>query len=241
MSLLSICQEAASQLGLRQPATVVGSTDLTAQILFRFANQAGKELMRYHDWQNLTTEVTFTSLATIEQTNAFPSADYDRMVYNPEVWNRSSNLRYTGPTPQRIWQQLKTGISGGIIGWWRILSGELNIYPAPTAGQTIAFEYISKRWAQSSGGTAQATFMADTDTARITGDGRDEDLLILEMVWRFRQSRGFAQYAEDMATCEREKEKMASRDRGTGRIRPESGVRETDWPPYPVWTGSLEN
>ena len=235
MSLLSICQDAASQLGLRQPSIIVGSSDLTAQILFRFANQSGKELMRYHDWQALRVEALVTSTASVVQTGALPSADYDRMIYNPEIWNRTDNLRYTGPTPQRYWQQLQTGVAGGVVGWWRILANELNIYPAPTAGKIIAFEYVSKRWARSSGGSAQAKFMADTDTTVL-----DEDLLTLEMVWRFRQSRGFAQYAEDLATCEREKEKAASRDRGTGRIRPEE-TRNTDWPPSPAWTGTIDN
>lgn len=235
MSLLSICQEAASQLGLRQPAQIVGSTDLTAQILYRLANQAGKELMRYHDWQKLVTEVTFTSLATQEQTGAIDADDFDRMIYNAEVWNRTSNIRFTGPTPQRVWQQLKLGISGGSSGWWRLIGNELNILPVPAAGFTLAFETISKRWAESSGGTLQSSFLADTDTARVP-----EDLIVLEIVWRFRHSRGFGQYAEDMATCEREKEKMASRDRGTGRIRPES-IEGDDLPPQPIWTGTLGN
>lgn len=232
MSLLTICQEAASQLGLRQPSTIVGSADLTAQILYRFANQAGKELMRFHDWQNLIVEVNFTSLATQEQTGALPPADYDRMIYNPEVWDRTSDIRISGPVPQRGWQRLKASASGGLGACWRIIGNEMNVLPVMTAGHTLAFEYISKRWAASSGGTRQSSFMADTDETRLS-----EDLLVLELVWRFRQSRGFAQYAEDMATCESEKLKMASRDRGTGRIRPE---RSDDYPAAPYFAGTIE-
>ena len=236
MSLLSICQDAASQLGLRQPTTVVGSTDLTAQILYRLANQAGKELARYHDWNDLIVEQTFTTLAQNEQTDALDPDDFDRLIRNVEMWNRTNDLRYSGPTTQRIWQQLQTSIvTGGLVGWWRVRGGQLLIHPAPTAGETLAFEYVSKRWARSSGGDAQEKFLADTDTTVL-----DEDLITLEIVWRFRQTRGFPQYAEDMATCEREKEKAASRDRGTGRIRPENGNRTTDWPPYPTWVGTIE-
>lgn len=234
MSLLSIVQDAASQLGLRQPQTVVGSTDLTAQILFRFANQAGKELARYHDWQELIVEVVATATASVVQTGMLVAADYDRMIYNVEVWNRTSDLRYTGPLPQRYWQRLQVSNASGSTGYWRIKGGELNIFPAPAATDVIAFEYISKRWARSSGGTEQDKFMADTDTTVL-----DEDLLVLEMVWRFRQSRGFPQYAEDMATCEREKEKAASRDRGTGRIRPEA-TDYGSWPPGPNFNGTLD-
>lgn len=234
MTLLTVCQEAASELGLRQPAAIVGSVDLTAQKLLRFANAGGKQLARYHDWQALIVEQTFTTLAQVEQTDALDPDDYDRMAYNVEVWNRTQNLRYTGPTPQRIWQQLQTGIvSGGLVGWWRIKGGQLNIYPAPSAGDTLAFEYISKRWARSAADAEQVKFQADTDTTVL-----DEDLLTLEVIWRFRASRGFPQYAEDMATCEREKEKAASRDRGTGRIRSESDYT-TDWPPSPTWVGTI--
>lgn len=234
MSLLTICQDAASQLGLRQPASIIGSTDLTAQILLRFANQAGKELMRYHDWQDLIVEVSATAAATVVQTGMIDGDAYDRMIYNVEIWNRTLNQHYTGPTPQRYWQRLQSsGFSSSSPGWWRILGSELNIYPAPTAGDIIAFEYVKKTWAASSGGAAQAKFEADTDTTVL-----DEDLLVLEIVWRFRQSRGFAQYAEDLATCEREKEKAAARDRGTGRIRPEDG--NIGYPPAPIFNGTID-
>ena len=213
MSLLDIAQRAASRLGLRQPQTVVGSNDLTAQILLEFANQEGEELSRYHNWQALTVQKTFTTLAQVVQTSALPSTDYDRMVYNAEIWNRSLNLRYRGPTNSRIWQQIQSGVGAGVAGWWRIVGDPLNIYPAPTAGQTIAFEYISKKWCESSLGVDQEEFLADTDVALIS-----ERLILLGIVWRYRHSRGFAQYAEDMATYEREKEKAAARDRATGRI-----------------------
>lgn len=234
MTLLSICQDASSELGLRQPATIVGSSDLTAQMLFRFANTSGKQLARYHDWQNLVVEVSATAAATVVQTGMLDADAFDRMIYNVEIWNRTNNIRYAGPTPQRTWQQLLSGLgASGLVGWWRIIGGELNIYPAATAGDIIAFEYVSKQWARSNASVAQAKFEADDDTTVL-----DEDLLTLEMIWRFRQSRGFPQYAEDMATSEREKEKAAGRDRATGRIRP-ADVQSTEWPNLPTWDGTI--
>lgn len=232
MTLLTIVQEAASELGLRQPDSVAGSTDLTAQILYRLANQVGKHLMRYHDWQALIVQKTFTSLATQVQTNALPPNDYDRMIYNAEVWNRTSLQRFAGPTPQRYWAELANGtLTSAAPGFWRIIGDQLNILPVMTAGQTIAFEYISKRFCTAADATPQSSFMADTDIALI-----DDELFVLEMVWRFRKSRGFAQYAEDMETAEREKEKRAARDRGTGRIRPPNTNGSL---PTPYWSGTV--
>jgi len=40
-----------------------------------------------------------------------------------------------------------------------------------------------------------------------------EDLLVLDLIWRFKQNKGL-DYAEDMGTFEREKEKVMARDRG---------------------------
>ncbi len=231
MTLLTICEDAASQLGLRKPTAVVGSNGLTEQMLLRFANLEGDSLSRWHDWQALIVEQTFTTIAAEAQTSALPS-DYDRMIYNVEIWNRTNSTRYVGPTAQRYWQRLKSNSATGAVGAWRLLRGGLNLYPTPTAGETVAFEYITKNWCESAGGDGQSAFMADTDVALVP-----ERLMVLGIVWRFRQARGFAAYAEDMVTYEREKELAAARDRGTGRIRPESS--RGDGPMDPIWDGTI--
>lgn len=231
MTLLSIVQEAAISLGLPEPSAVTSSPDLSVKKLLVYANQGGRQLARYHDWQNLIVEQEFTTLNQQEQTNALPPADYDRMIYNPEVWDRTSHLRIAGPVPQRYWQRLLASLDGGTPGWWRIIGNQLNVLPIMDAGHTLAFEYISKNWVESALGATQSSFQADTDTARIP-----ENLITLEIVWRFRQSRGFGQYAEDLSTCEREKEKAAAADRATGRIRTESQYY-ANMPAQPYWPG----
>lgn len=230
MTALTIVQDAAVLLGLPPPATV-GSTDATARLLFRLANMEGRELMRRHDWQALTVERTFTSVATVEQTGAIPS-DYDRLVYTADVWDRSRNLKFAGPTPSRVWQDLQTNLTGGIVGWWRLLGGELNIFPAQSAGNTLAFEYISKNWAMSSGGTAKEAFTEDTDTALLR-----EDLIMMGVMWRYGAATKAFDYAENLATYEREVEKATSRDRGTAVIYPPPS--ESTMPPVPTWSGTI--
>lgn len=231
MSLLTIVQNAASQLGLRQPQAVFGSTDLTAAILSRFAQQEGDELSRWHDWQAITAVQSFTSTATQVQATGIPT-DFDRFAYNVEIWDRTNNQKFAGPTPQRTWSQLQSGTTGGIAGWWRMMGGELNIYPAPAAGSTIQFEYISKNWCESASAVGQALWMADTDVALLP-----ERLFTLGVVWRFHASKGL-RYAEDMATYEREKERAAARDRGTGISRPRGD--DCNWPPYPTFSGTID-
>ena len=231
MTCLSLVRDAAVRLGLQMPSVVATATDTTTRLLFNLANQEGDELSRRHDWQALTVERTFTSLNQVEQTGAIPS-DYDRLVYAADVWDRTQNLKFAGPTPSRVWQDLQTNLTGGIVGWWRLLGGELNIFPAQDAGNTLAFEYISKNWCESSGGTGQAAFAADTDVAKIP-----ERLITLGIMWRYGAvTKGF-DYAENLATYEREVEKAAARDRGTGVIYPPPS--EGTMPPVPTWPGTV--
>jgi hypothetical protein len=231
MTCLTLIQDAAIDLGLAPPAAAVGSTDATARKLLRLANKEGDELLKRHDWQVLTTERTFTSLATVEQTGFIPD-DYSRLIYNAEIWDRTRNLKFAGPTPSRVWQELQSGLSGGIVGWWRLLGGEINVFPAQDAGNTLAFEYISKNWAVSSGGTARAKFEEDTDDTLL-----DEQLMVLGIVWRFGASTKGFDYSEALADYERALEKVASRDRGTGVIYPPPA--ESTIPPLPTWSGTI--
>ena len=223
MSLLDIISDetegAAVLCNLPAPTSIIGSTDPNVPRLLRLANQEGRILSRRHDWQNLMVDYTVATLAAELQT-ALP-ADYDRLLPYPELWNRSLAQMYRGPTMADTWGQIKgLGVTTGAPGWWRMLGNALYITPAPTAAQTLAFPYISKNWCESSGGTDQAAWAADTDTARIP-----ERLITLGIVWRYKHGKGM-DYAEDMSTYEREVELACSRDRGLGIIRPSPGSRD---------------
>jgi hypothetical protein len=67
----------------------------------------------------------------------------------------------------------------------------------PTAGETIAYEYVSSYWAQSSASVAKAQFTSDDDTSYL-----DEELITLGVIWRFKAAKGL-DYGEDFATYER--------------------------------------
>ena len=139
-------------------------------------------------------------------------SDYDHLMPDVQIWNRTNNIRYIGATWSNEWMQLQSGFTSG-NGWWRMIGGYLHIYPAPTAGDTIEFEYVTRNWCiSSSGGAAQSTWTADTDVGRLS-----EELMALGLTWRWLKSKGM-DYAEDMASYEREVERAASRDRGLKRM-----------------------
>ena len=230
MSLLTLVQEVAGSLNLPQPSSVVGNTDSDVVLFLTLAKREGRELFRRHDWQKLVVEHTQVSLATVAQT-ALPTA-YDHLVPDVEIWNRTNDTKYVGPVASNEWMRLNTGVSGGVAGWWRLIGGALNIYPAPTAGETIAFEYVSKNWCESSGGTDQSTWAADSDVGILS-----EELMALGVTWRWLRAKGM-DYAEEMATYEREVEKAAARDRGL-KVRVVGKSRDEDYPPFPFWNGTI--
>lgn len=208
MSLLTIIQNVAGRLSLVQPSAVVGSTDKQVVQLLALANQEGLSLARRTFWQALTEEATFVTVATPAQTNAIP-ADWDRFIPN-SFFNRSTRRPMTGPITPRQWQWIQAQpVYSTVYLAFRERTGQFLIAPTPPAAQNIYYEYVSRNWAKSNAGAAQASFLADTDTSFL-----DEELLTLGSIWRFLRAKGL-DYAEEMSTYEREVEQAMARDGGS--------------------------
>ena len=207
MSLLSIVQGVAGRLALAQPAAVVGSTDRQVQQLLALANEEGQVLARSYPWEAIRKEMTVTTTASQAQAAALP-ADFDRFVPN-SFFNRSTRRPMTGPiTPrQHQWIQAQPVYSTVYLAFTP-RTGQFLIDPTPPAGEVIAYEYLSSQWAKSAAGVGQSAYLADTDLCFL-----DEALITLGLRWRFLRAKGL-DYAEEMATYEREVERAQARDGG---------------------------
>ena len=200
MTLLSICQDAATEIGFPKPSTVIGSTDNTALQLLRLVNREGEALSKYN-WQSLQQETSIT-LATGTQTYSLP-ADF-RYIVPSSTWNRTNKRVLIFPVTSQEWQFLKgwTQINGlNLRG--RIKNSLIEIEQTITStenGDSVYYEYISKYWTQDAASTAQQKFAADDDTSLL-----DEELLTLGLVWRFKKSKGldwqpdFVEYKDQVA------------------------------------------
>lgn len=184
MTLLTACKAAADEIGVPRPTTVIGGTGTTEQKLLRYANKAGDRIMRAYPWQQLVSERTFTSVASETQTSIIPS-DLDRIV--PETfWDRTNRILISGPVSAVQWQGLKAyGYNDTSRPKFRYRGDAILISPTPGAGNSYAFEYVSKNWCESSGGTAQSAFAADTDVTVI-----NEELLIAAIVYEYSDAEG---------------------------------------------------
>jgi hypothetical protein len=187
MTLLTICQDAAEIIGITAPATVTSSTDTSVIQLAAVTNQEGRAQVRRYKWEVLIKEGSHTTLAAESQgTMVSIAADFGHFSNNT-LWNRTTDRKYYGPITGTEWQRIKAIVSGGITNYFRIRGGKLLMTPTPTAGEAVNFEYVSKNWVDTSGGsTANADkFTADSQTTVL-----EEELVVLGVVWRFLKLKG---------------------------------------------------
>ena len=209
MSLLTIIQNAADRLGIVRPSSAVGSADLQIRQLVALSNQEGRELARAHPWQAITIETTFTATATETQTGAIP-AGFDRFITGT-VFNRTSHRKVTGPMTSMEWAEYKGRSQSPIYDAFRVRGSAMLLAPTPTAGDTYAFEYVSKYWCTTAAGTSGTldAWSADDNVAVL-----DEELLTDGLIWRFLRAKGL-DYSEAFRTYETQKMLLMARDGGS--------------------------
>lgn len=183
-SLVEIVQRAADELGLARPTAVAAGTSAEARQLFACANAAGRDLMRAHDWGALRTSTTFTTVSGTA--NYDLATDYDRMVPDT-AWNRTSRWMLVGPDSPQVnrWLNDSATAQASVRQRFIINGTRVNVWPTPTAAETVGYLYVSNKWARSSAAVAQTEFQADTDTSVF-----DPDLVKAELKWRFMAAKG---------------------------------------------------
>ena len=219
MSLLTIVQNAAGRLGLDIPGAVVGNTNENVVSMFRLANQEGKALSRRYPWQVLMKEKIFTTTAAAIQVGAIPS-DYDGWIIPDSMYNRTSGRPVNGPINSAEWQAAQATLVTRVVDTFRIRGNDILITPTPAAGETIAYEYQSQNWVDTSGIDNigdKVQFSLDADNPVI-----DTEIITLGVVWRFLQRRGL-DYSEAMLDYEREFAQRAMRDGSKPRLAMDLG------------------
>ena len=234
MSLLTMIQDVAEGLGLDSPSSVISNTDTSVVTLLRLAQREGRALQRRYDWQVLETEQTFTTTATTNQgalSTIVSAGDLDKIL-NDTLWDRTGNRPVYGSLSKQRYSTLEAVDTTGPIPEFHLRGGNLLTIPAPATGETWAFLYKSKFWCQSSGGTGQTAWAADTDTGIL-----DEGLMALGIEWRYLKSKGF-DYSEEFVEYERQVAEAMAGDKprrtvnlaATEPTGPGYIIPDGDWP-----------
>lgn len=215
MSLLTIVQNACEDLGIASPTSVAGNTGEQVIQLLAIANREGRDLASRHPWSKLMKNTTWT-MATAEDQGLLNSAvvsDGDFGSILPEtMFNRTKTQPIVENLNQTEWEARQAYSIEGVWTRYKIQGGKLYLYPAPSTADTGAFAYKSTHWCESSGGTGQTSWSADTDIGRL-----DEDLMSLGIVWRWLKRKGL-DYAEDFNTYEQRVLSAMARDGQKARL-----------------------
>jgi hypothetical protein len=211
-SVLEICQDAADELSVIRPK-VVGpdAIDPTAQKLFRHLVRTCRQVAGRRDWQILRREHTFVTSGSEAQTGAIPD-DFLRFVPNTMV-NRTKRTRVLGPLTPGEWQQITATVYTSPYEKFIQRGNAVLFTGSHAAGQTIAYEYITKAIGLSEDGTEEREiFTSGSDAAYF-----DDELLISGIVWRYKKAAG-DDYSEEFREHEQRFAAVAKMDGGRRKL-----------------------
>lgn len=217
LSCLQIIQTACRRIGILAPNAAVTSSDQQIIQLVALAEEEGQELETRYQWQGIQTEATFNTVASELQGALSTIAPGFAYIVNDTFWNRTLRRPLYGPTSEQDWQQKKAIQLNGPFNAFRIKGGSIYFYPVPVAGQTCAFEFMSKNWIATSAGGTSEIWTNDADTPLI-----DDKIVILGLIWRWKAAKGL-DYAEDFAKYERRVMDAMARDAGKPRLNMTGG------------------
>lgn len=208
MTLLTIATAALAEIGeFNAPSAIIGSTDPTAVQLLALAKRSLRTLANDYKWQALLSTYTFATVASTA-TYALPT-DYGRFA-NLTFWDRTNLTQIEGPLSPSRFEALRSSslASPGMYKNFRIAGSLFEIYPTPTAIETIAYQYYSK-YAIS----GKETYTDDADVPLL-----DSDLLTIDLRWRFLQAKG-ADFASEKDEAEKRRDALRIKDGGNDAIR----------------------
>lgn len=173
MTLLTVCQDLARNVGLAVPDQIVGSPRREWAEALQFANEAGRELVRRVDWSALASSTTLAGTGA-SVAHALP-ADFDRLQRGVTVLYGTSIVR---PLTRPEWNTLS--MAEGSPRYFLLENDTISLWPYLANADTVTVRYQSKGWV----GTADG-YTADDQTADL-----DEKLLTMCLFVRWRRQKG---------------------------------------------------
>lgn len=215
MTLLTALNSAQRLLSIAVTTLIVADGQETQNLLYELANVEAAEVLERSEYLFpafvRTKSFTATTGATL-QASGTPS-DFKRLLPDT-IWNQTTDRKVAGPIDDVEWA-IANGvpITSGICQYAMIRYDGFHIFPAPTAADTIAYDYVINTPVQATGAGAYKTaFSVDTDVY-LLGDR----LLTLGVVWRYKAAKG-RDYAEDMKSYEMALAATAASMRGSRAI-----------------------
>lgn len=197
MTILQIVQQVCLRLAITSPNAVITSVDPQILQLLAISNEEGQSLAERYSWTALQKEVTFTTVAAQLQGLVETIAPGYKFIINDVMWNRTTRLPIYGSQSAQDWQRAVSMNFTSPYYKYRIKGASLYFFPIPTVGQTVALEYESKNWVNTSIGGTSNFWSNDADTCVW-----NDEIMMAGLMWRWKAEKGL-DYSENFITYER--------------------------------------
>jgi len=200
MSLLTMCQDAADEIGIVQPATIISNSDTVAKQLLALARKTTRTMARSEDppFQSLIFEGTIT---LVDGTQTYALASDFWWMASDTMWDRTNDRVVLFPVTEKEWGYLK-GTDLGVSSLnkrARIVQNTVEFYETIGAGDdgdVLNYSYCTNKIVDiGAGGTTKVDYTLDTDVPEFLYQ-HDQNLIGDGIVWRWKQARGLPWQAE---------------------------------------------
>lgn len=185
---LAILNQVAGELGLTQPATVVGLSDVQSIQLLAMLQSSGNELLMYYPWEQFAKRLDI-ALVAAQEDYALP-ADY-AYFRDQTQWDSTNHWPLLGPKSAQEWAWLKNSFVATLPRMrYRVQGDKFKVFPVPPTGTTQSFymEYISNYWVGGSADIVPTKNLISLDTDIVY---YDPWLLIKFVKLKFYELKGF--------------------------------------------------
>lgn len=180
-----VLNRVASAVGLGRVADPYASTDSNFTQMQDLLVELGGDLLNVaKPWPQLVLEKDVT---TVSGQTFYPApSDFHRFV-EQTGWNRSTRRPLAGPALPTEWQKLLAWRMNSTFNiTFRQTPLGMTVYPSPVDGIQIAYEYVSKYWAQRADGTLLLKPSQSSDLVLF-----DDLTLVRGLKLKFLTARGF--------------------------------------------------
>ncbi len=174
MTLLTICDALALDVGMARPTQIIASGDREWNEARQYSEEVIENLLRRVAWGELTESTTLTGDGTAK-TFTMP-AGFDRLASGASVLFGGVPLR---PLSQGEWATLTA--KEGDPRYFILRENEIEFWPYMATSETATVLYQSKNWCSS----GAAEWASDDETALI-----DEELIVKGLTARWRRQKG---------------------------------------------------
>lgn len=181
MTLLTIVQGLAKNVGMATPTSVVANGAREWVEALEFVNETGEELARRVDWGQLRGSTTLTGDGT-NKVHALP-AGFARLSAGIAIKAGTAIAR---PLSRAEWNSL-TAVEG-TPRYFLLEGNEVTLWPFLANAATATASYQTKQWTSAGG----ETFTADDQTSLI-----NEDLMLKGLIVRWRRQKGMPYQDEE--------------------------------------------